>query len=79
MIYIMKTSKDNPTIPFKRWSIIDTINLTVLLLVALFLKDDIVQEPIMMWVLIIAFLLWIGSVIFRNYYISKLNEKFKDK
>ena len=73
----MKTSKDNPTIPFKRWSIIDTINLTVLLLVALFLKDDIVQEPIMMWVLIIAFLLWIGSVIFRNYYISKLNEKFK--
>ncbi|AQL56716.1 hypothetical protein [Abyssicoccus albus] len=75
----MKTSKDNPTIPFKRWSIIDTINLTVLLLVALFLKDDIVQEPIMMWVLIIAFLLWIGSVIFRNYYISKLNEKFKDK
>ena len=75
----MKTSKDNPTIPFKRWSIIDTINLTVLLLVALFLKDDIVQEPIMMWVLIIAFLLWIGSVIFRNYYISKLNENFKDK
>ena len=75
----MKTSKDNPTIPFKRWSITDTINLTVLLLVALFLKDDIVQEPIMMWVLIIAFLLWIGSVIFRNYYISKLNEKFKDK
>ena len=75
----MKTSKDNPTIPFKRWSIIDTINLTVLLLVALFLKDDIVQEPIMMWVLIIAFLLWIGSVIFRNYYISKLNEKFKVK
>ena len=75
----MKTSKDNPTIPFKRWSVIDTINLTVLLLVALFLKDDIVQEPIMMWVLIIAFLLWIGSVIFRNYYISKLNEKFKDK
>ncbi|GGB00343.1 hypothetical protein ERX37_08280 [Macrococcus hajekii] len=57
-------------LPVKRWSMLDTINTCLLIVVCLFVIDF-QKNATLSWVIIIAFAIWIMTVIVRNLYLSK--------
>jgi len=63
-----------PPLPVKRWSMLDTINTCLLIAVCLFVIDF-QKNAVLSWVIIIAFGIWILTVIARNIYLSNLRNK----
>lgn len=54
----------------KRWTILDTLNASLLIVSILFLTDF-KEQPVISWLLIGVFTLWAIFLIFRNIVISK--------
>ncbi|TDM03666.1 hypothetical protein [Macrococcus carouselicus] len=63
-----------PQLPVKRWSMLDTINACLLITVCLFIIDF-QNNATLSWIIIIAFGIWILTVIARNIYLSKFRNK----
>ncbi|TDM12619.1 hypothetical protein [Macrococcus lamae] len=61
---------NTPPLPVKRWSFLDTINLCLMIFVCLFVIDF-TKNPMISWLVIVAFGIWILTVIARNLYISR--------
>lgn len=57
----------------KRWSLIDTINLALLIVVVLFFIDF-ENNAVLTWVLLAVFAFWIVTVALRNVFISKIEK-----
>lgn len=57
-------------LPVKRWSFIDTINLCLMVFVCLFIIDF-KHNALLSWVVILAFGIWVLTVIARNIYLSR--------
>lgn len=57
-------------LPVKRWSFLDTINLCLMIVVCLFIIDF-KHNALLSWVVILAFAVWLVTVIVRNIYLSK--------
>nr|WP_279390825.1 hypothetical protein [Mammaliicoccus sciuri] len=68
-------SKNTSPVLIKRWGMIDTINACLLIISVLFLFDF-KNQPALSYILVIAFSIWIISLIGKNIYLSKRN---KDK
>lgn len=54
----------------KRWTILDTLNASLLIVSILFLINF-EEQPLISWLLIAVFTMWAGFLIFRNVVISK--------
>ncbi|WP_411843493.1 hypothetical protein [Salinicoccus sp. HZC-1] len=55
----------------KRWTFLDTINASLLIIVVLFMLDF-ENNATVSWILLAVFAFWIVTVIFRNVFISKV-------
>ena len=54
----------------KRWTILDTLNASLLIVSILFLINF-KEQPVISWLLIAVFTMWAGFLIFRNVVITK--------
>ena len=54
----------------KRWTTLDTLNASLLIVSILFLINF-EEQPLISWLLIAVFTMWAGFLIFRNVVISK--------
>lgn len=57
----------------KRWTILDTINATLLIIVFLFFLDF-QNNALVSWIFVVVFAFWIVTVISRNIVISQIKE-----
>lgn len=57
----------------KRWTILDTINATLLIIVFLFVLDF-QNNALVSWIFVVVFAFWIVTVISRNIVISRIKE-----
>lgn len=64
---------NNNKFPLKRWTLIDTLNVCVLIYVILFFKD-INKNPTLTIIIFIAIAIWLITVIVKNILISKQNK-----
>ncbi|WP_319024773.1 hypothetical protein [Mammaliicoccus lentus] len=71
MLYLSKNV--TPTL-IKRWGMIDTINACLLIISILFLFDF-KNQPALSYILIIAFSIWVISLVGKNIYLSQTKKK----
>ncbi|WP_323703056.1 hypothetical protein [Mammaliicoccus sp. Dog046] len=69
-------SKKPTPILIKRWGAIDTINACLFIISILFLFDF-KKQPALSYILIVAFSIWIISLIGKNIYLSKTKKEDK--
>ncbi|KAA1042441.1 hypothetical protein [Macrococcus equipercicus] len=61
-------------LPVKRWGVLDTINLCLMIFVCLFVVDF-QHNPLISWLVIAAFGIWALTVLARNIYLSKYHKQ----
>ncbi|WP_229726463.1 hypothetical protein [Mammaliicoccus stepanovicii] len=66
-------TKSATPILIKRWGMIDTINACLLIISILFLFDF-KNQPALSYILIVAFFIWLISLVGKNIYLSKTNK-----